>query len=50
MSAKASFGTLVVFLQNDAGFARWGPTPEKIKELILASKPKDPLPSPSSPS
>ena len=41
MSAKAVFGTLVVFLQNDAGFAKWEPTSEKIKELVLASKPRD---------
>jgi phosphorylated CTD-interacting factor 1 len=26
MSAKAVFGTLVVFLQNEAGFNKWGPT------------------------
>lgn len=50
MSSQANFDTLVVFLQNDAGFKRWGPTPEKIKELIQASRPKDPLNSPSSPS
>jgi phosphorylated CTD-interacting factor 1 len=33
-------GTLVVFLQNEAGFKKWGPTPEKIKELLIAAKPK----------
>ena len=38
---KSAHGTLVIFLQNDAGFARWGPTPERLKELLLASKPKD---------
>lgn len=37
---KALHGTLAIFLQNDAGFKQWGPTPEKIKELILAAKPK----------
>ncbi|KAH9507644.1 mRNA (2'-O-methyladenosine-N(6)-)-methyltransferase [Bulinus truncatus] len=47
MNVKAAFSTLVVFLQNDAGFARWTPTPEKIKELVLASKAKDPLPNSS---
>ncbi|KAL3859388.1 hypothetical protein ACJMK2_009611 [Sinanodonta woodiana] len=41
MSIKSFHGTLVVFLQNDSGFARWGPTPERIKELILAAKPRD---------
>nr|KAG5712235.1 hypothetical protein BaRGS_014585 [Batillaria attramentaria] len=40
VNVKALHGTLAVFLQNDAGFKLWGPTPEKIKELILAAKPK----------
>ncbi|BFZ13338.1 hypothetical protein BsWGS_16377 [Bradybaena similaris] len=47
MNCKAIFGTLVVFLQNDAGYARWTPTEEKIKELTQAIKPKDPVGSPS---
>ncbi|CAG5118671.1 unnamed protein product [Candidula unifasciata] len=38
MNCKAVFGTLVVFLQNEAGYAKWTPTAEKIKELVLASK------------
>lgn len=50
MSAKAVFGTLVMFLQNDAGYAKWGPTSEKIKELIFAAKPKDVIKEQSSPS
>ncbi|GFO20659.1 phosphorylated ctd-interacting factor 1 [Plakobranchus ocellatus] len=50
MSSKAVFGTLAVFLQNEAGFKRWTPTPEKIRELVLASKPKDPISTPSPPS
>lgn len=41
MSAKSLHGTLVVFLQNDAGFAKWGPTPERLKELLLSAKPRD---------
>ncbi|KAK7114167.1 mRNA (2'-O-methyladenosine-N(6)-)-methyltransferase-like [Littorina saxatilis] len=41
VNIKALHGTLVVFLQNDAGFRKWGPTPEKIKELLLAAKPKN---------
>ncbi|XP_063419432.1 mRNA (2'-O-methyladenosine-N(6)-)-methyltransferase-like [Mytilus trossulus] len=41
VNMKSAHGTLVIFLQNDAGFARWGPTPERLKELLLASKPKD---------
>ncbi|KAK3085841.1 hypothetical protein FSP39_009480 [Pinctada imbricata] len=38
---KSLHGTVVIFLQNDAGFAKWGPTPEKVKELLLSAKPKD---------
>ncbi|CAH1779043.1 unnamed protein product [Owenia fusiformis] len=41
MDIKSSHGTLVIFLQNDAGYARWGPTQEKVKDLILAYRPKD---------
>ncbi|XP_041375608.1 mRNA (2'-O-methyladenosine-N(6)-)-methyltransferase-like [Gigantopelta aegis] len=41
MSVKAIHGTLVVFLQNDAGLAKWGPTPERLNDLMLASKPRD---------
>ncbi len=40
-NVKCGHGTLIVFLQNDAGFAKWGPTPERLKELILAYRPKD---------
>ncbi|XP_076470748.1 mRNA (2'-O-methyladenosine-N(6)-)-methyltransferase-like isoform X2 [Babylonia areolata] len=40
VNVKSMHATLVVFLQNEAGFQKWGPTPEKIKELILAAKPK----------
>ncbi|XP_064599168.1 mRNA (2'-O-methyladenosine-N(6)-)-methyltransferase-like [Liolophura sinensis] len=41
MNVKSSHGTLVVFLQNEAGFARWGPTSERIQELLLSCRPKD---------
>ncbi|XP_021342973.1 phosphorylated CTD-interacting factor 1-like [Mizuhopecten yessoensis] len=41
MSSKSLHGTMVVFLQNNAGFAKWGPTPERVKELLLSSKPRD---------
>ncbi len=40
---KSIHGTLVVFLQNDAGYVKWGPTPERIKELMLAYRPKEPV-------
>ena len=41
VNIKSAHGTLVVFLQNDAGFNRWAPTPERIKELKLAFLVKD---------
>lgn len=40
---KSVHGTMAVFLQNDSGFAKWEPTPERIKELVLAYRPTDPL-------
>ena len=43
MSFKAAHGTLVVFLQNEAGFAKWGPTTERVKELLLSAKPREKL-------
>lgn len=43
MNFKAAHGTLVVFLQNDAGFAKWGPTTERVKELLLSAKPREKL-------
>lgn len=38
MNVKSAHGTLIVFLQNDAGFLKWGPTPERLDELIDAYK------------
>ncbi|XP_045193105.1 mRNA (2'-O-methyladenosine-N(6)-)-methyltransferase-like [Mercenaria mercenaria] len=43
MNFKAVHGTLVVFLQNDAGFQRWGPTTERVKELLISAKPRESL-------
>merc|ERR1719282_722393 len=34
---KANRGTCVIFLQNEAGFEKWGPTPDRIKELQIAA-------------
>ena len=31
-------GTQIFFLQNDSGYARWGPTPERIEALVEAFK------------
>uniref|UniRef100_A0A4W4ESQ5 mRNA (2'-O-methyladenosine-N(6)-)-methyltransferase n=1 Tax=Electrophorus electricus TaxID=8005 RepID=A0A4W4ESQ5_ELEEL len=38
MYYKAIHGTAVLFLQNDAGFAKWEPTTERIQELLVAYK------------
>lgn len=39
MYYRAVHGTAVFFLQNDAGFAKWGPTPERLTELSAAYRP-----------
>ena len=36
---KSSHNTLVFFVQNDAGFLRWGPTPDRLEALSDAFKP-----------
>ncbi|XP_074262692.1 mRNA (2'-O-methyladenosine-N(6)-)-methyltransferase isoform X1 [Saimiri boliviensis] len=36
MHYKAVHNTAVLFLQNDPGFAKWGPTPERLQELSTA--------------
>ena len=36
LNIRSSHGTLVVFLQNDSGYERWGPTPERLAELALS--------------
>ncbi|CAG2172791.1 unnamed protein product, partial [Oppiella nova] len=38
VNVKSAHGTLVVFLQNDSGFLKWGPTPERLDELVDAYK------------
>jgi phosphorylated CTD-interacting factor 1 len=38
LNVKSAHGTLIVFLQNDAGFLKWGPTPERLDELMEAYK------------
>ncbi|PRD25732.1 UNVERIFIED_CONTAM: Phosphorylated CTD-interacting factor 1 [Trichonephila clavipes] len=35
---RSIHGTQVFFLQNDSGYARWGPTPERIDALLEAFK------------
>uniref|UniRef100_A0A7N6A7R8 PCIF1 WW domain-containing protein n=1 Tax=Anabas testudineus TaxID=64144 RepID=A0A7N6A7R8_ANATE len=39
MYYRAVHGTAVLFLQNDAGFSKWGPTPERLAELTAAYRP-----------
>uniref|UniRef100_A0A669EX09 mRNA (2'-O-methyladenosine-N(6)-)-methyltransferase n=1 Tax=Oreochromis niloticus TaxID=8128 RepID=A0A669EX09_ORENI len=36
MYYRAVHGTAVLFLQNDAGFVKWAPTPERLAELTAA--------------
>nr|XP_060627566.1 mRNA (2'-O-methyladenosine-N(6)-)-methyltransferase [Anolis sagrei ordinatus] len=38
MYYKAVHNTAVLFLQNEAGFAKWEPTPERLQELVAAFK------------
>lgn len=45
MYYRAVHGTAVLFLQNDAGFAKWGPTPERLAELTAAYRPSPSRPS-----
>lgn len=39
MHYRAVHGTAVLFLQNDAGFSKWTPTPERVAELSAAYRP-----------
>ncbi|XP_063611747.1 mRNA (2'-O-methyladenosine-N(6)-)-methyltransferase-like isoform X1 [Penaeus indicus] len=36
---KSAHGTVAVWLQNDAGFSRWGPTPDRVDALLEAYRP-----------
>ncbi|XP_078249236.1 mRNA (2'-O-methyladenosine-N(6)-)-methyltransferase isoform X2 [Pogona vitticeps] len=38
MYYKAVHNTAILFLQNDAGLAKWEPTPERLQELVTAYK------------
>lgn len=38
MHYKAVHNTAVLFLQNEPGFAKWGPTPERLQELSAACR------------
>lgn len=39
MNVRSVHGTLVVWLQNNAGFQRWGPTEERVEALLEAFRP-----------
>lgn len=39
VNVRAVHGTLVVWLQNPAGSARWGPTEERVEALLEAWRP-----------
>ncbi|XP_054472309.1 LOW QUALITY PROTEIN: mRNA (2'-O-methyladenosine-N(6)-)-methyltransferase [Anoplopoma fimbria] len=45
MYYRAVHGTAVIFLQNDAGFAKWAPTPERLAELLAAYRPSPSRPA-----
>ena len=42
INVKSVQGTLVVFLQNDAGYTKWEPTTERLRELLLAYRLSEP--------
>ena len=39
VNVKSTHNTLVVFLQNEAGFQKWGPTPDKLQDFLLSCRP-----------
>ena len=39
VNIRAAHGTLVVWLQNATGTARWGPTEERVEALLEAWRP-----------
>lgn len=36
---KSIHGTMVVWLQNNAGFSRWGPTENRVEQFLEAYRP-----------
>lgn len=38
VNVKAQYNTIIYFLQNDSGFLKWGPTPDRVEELIESFK------------
>lgn len=39
LNVKSAHGTLVVWLQNSAGFSKWTPTEDKVEKLLDAFRP-----------
>ncbi|XP_067001786.2 mRNA (2'-O-methyladenosine-N(6)-)-methyltransferase [Anabrus simplex] len=39
LNVRSAHGTLVVWLQNNAGYQRWGPTEERVEALLEAFRP-----------
>merc|ERR1719411_1791949 len=39
VNVKSAHGTMIVWLQNDAGYQRWGPTEERVEALLEAFRP-----------
>jgi len=39
VNAKSAHGTMIVWLQNDAGYQRWAPTEDRVEALLDAFRP-----------
>lgn len=39
LNVRSAHGTLVVWLQNNAGYQRWGPTDDRVEALLEAFRP-----------
>lgn len=39
LNVRSAHGTVIVWLQNAAGFQRWGPTEERVEALLEAFRP-----------
>merc|ERR1719220_2187758 len=39
VNVRSVNGTIIVWLQNDAGFQRWGPTEDRVEQLLESFRP-----------
>ena len=39
VAVRSVNGTMIVWLQNDAGYQRWGPTEDKVEQLLESFRP-----------